>query len=232
MTRRGVIIGGAVVLALIAAASWQQRRYAVAVAQAEAEKEVARAALQRETQAKAQAAEWKLKAESIQTHLDTLPPDPGPRPIDPSASVLVVADGLRSLGIAPVLLGDGLGLTLPDARTTVNWGREAQRVGPLVARLETTTALALALHSQASDLTTALGACDERAASEQRRADALDRALKATGAPRNWTAGLLVGVDTDARRHLGAYVGWSYKAVHVQAITINNTVALGAGYRF
>lgn len=232
MTRRGAVIGGAVVLILIAAASWQQRRYTQARAEAQAEREVSRAALQRETQAKAQATEWKLKAESIQAHLNTLPADPGPRPIDPSASVLVVAAELRGLGLTPALLGDGLGLTLPDARTTVNWGREAQRVGPLAARLETTTALAQALHSQASDLTTALGACDERAASEQRRADALDRALRATGAPRNWTAGLLVGMDTDARRHLGAYVGWSYKAVHVQAITINNTVALGAGYRF
>lgn len=245
---RPVLILGAVALVLIALAGWQRQQVTEAQAEARGLAGVAKEALQREAQSKAgasadatRAAEWERKAQAAQDRLDALPSDPGPRPVNPGSSAQAALSEMSGLGLRPAPLADPLacGLTLPDTLTTITWGREAQRVGPLAARLETSTALARALegatgalHSQVSDLTAALGACDDRAAAEQRRADALDRALKAQGSPRNWTAGALLGLDTDGQKHLGAYVSWSYKAVDFHALTIHNTVALGAGYRF
>lgn len=198
-------------------------------------------AAQRETQAKTQAAaagavaaEWECTARALQAKLAALPTDPGPRPVPPDAGVPVVVDGLRGLGIAPVVLGadPALGLTLPDSRTVLFWGREAQRVGPLAARLEACTALAQAqegasgaLHLQVDRLTSALAACDEGRDAERRRAALVPK-------DRPWTAGVLVGVDPSGARHLGAYVSRAWGPVQVQALALGNRAALGLGWRW
>ena len=246
-SRPALILGGAV-LALIALAGWQRQQVTEAKAAAAELQRSAAAAAQSEAVAKGQArengeraAQYLQERDALQARMDALPKDPGPRPVDPSTTAQAALSELSVLGLHPAPLTDPLacGLTLPDALTTIHWGREAQRVGPLAARLETATALARAqegaagaLLQQVAGLTTALGDADTRAAAQERRADQLDHALKVQGSPRNWTAGALLGMDTEGRKHLGAYVSWSYKAVDFHALTINNTAALGAGFRF
>jgi hypothetical protein len=217
-------------------------------AKAKVYQEESHAAKQRETQATAcadasgvLAAKWEREYGDLKSKFTALPPDPGPHPVPPNVPAEDIIRELHGLGLAPVRVGDSvaLGLSLPDARTTLGWGREAQRVGPLAERLDVCMALTRAqegatgaLHSQVDGLQSALLACDDRATAEQRRADASQDALRRTGTPRNWSVGLLVGLDTQAQRHLGAYVGYSYRAVEVKALFINNTGALGAGIRF
>lgn len=247
VAKPALILGG-LVLALIVGSGYLGRQVIRARAEAKILKEVSLAAQQREATAKAQAtahgaeaADWRRKCDYLQHRLDTLPRDPGPHPVAPDASADSVLAELRGLGLNPQPLGDplALGLALGDARTTLGWGYQAQRVEPLAARLEATTALAhaqegqvSALRYQVGSLGSALSACDDRATAETRRADLLDGALRRMGTPRYWSAGLLVGMDTEAKRHLGAYVAWSYKAVDLHAVVINNTAALGGGIRF
>lgn len=248
---KGMVLLGALGLALaggIAFVAHQQHKLAQGEVERKALKEVARAAGERETAAKAETAVAKdaearalAKAREAQARLDALPHDPGPRPVSPDAPVSLVVSELRGMGIAPVVLGENpaLGMTLPDSRTVLFWGREAQRVGPLAARLEAATALAQAQAGvadtrlqQVASLTTALDAADLRASAQERRADSAEADLRRVGKLRPWTVGGLVAVDVDGRQHLGAYVSWSYRAVNVHAVFVNRTVAVGAGIRF
>ena len=181
-------------------------------------------ATKRETQAKTQAAEAGHLAavrldevERLRQELGKRPVPLPPEPVAPDASAVSVAGGLQSLGLRPVLLGEdpALGLVLADGRTVLTWGRQAQRVPPLVSRLETLeelgraqTSAAEALRLQVSGLGTALAACDEGREAERRRAQAL--------APdRPWTVGILMGVDTAGTRRVGAYVSREIGRAHV-----------------
>jgi len=195
----------------------------------------------RESQAKASAkasgelAEDRLReVERLRGQLASRPTPPPAEPVAPDASAADVAAGLSGLGLRPVLLGGdpALGLNLPDGRTILGWGREVQRVPPLVARLETLEQLAQAqegatsaLHRQAADLAAALKASDEGREAERRIARRL--------APdRPWAAGLLVGVDTTGTRRLGAYASRSWGPAQFQVVVMGNQAAIGGGFRF
>jgi uncharacterized protein HemX len=218
------------------------------VAVAEQQKGRADAAEEREAQTKAQKALAQQVAEErgrevarLRAERDALPADPGPSALPADASLPVVAADLRSLGLAPGLLGGALplGLSLGDGRTVAGWGREAQRVPVLRARLDATEALSaaqegqiLALQTQAQAGDAALADCDEGRLAERRRADAFEEALRRKPSERHWSLGGLVGVDFEGRRHLGAYGTWSWRAVQAHALYINRTAALGGGFRF
>lgn len=234
---RTVGVGALVVVGLVICAEalgeWRQGR------RLQAESRRADDASSREAKAKTQtaaakavAAERTRERDALQHRLDSLPRDPGPRPVEPNAAMPVVVEGLRGLGLAPWVLGDDLGLTLPDGRTVINWGREAQRVGPLAARLETSIALARAqegvtdaLLQQVAGLTTALGAADERSEAERRRADLAPK-------DRRWSAGALAGVDWTGTPRVGAYMSRSWGPLQAQVVVLGGQMALGGGMRW
>jgi type II secretory pathway pseudopilin PulG len=217
-------------------------------AQAQALQEAADAARRDKAQAQAEAhaagvlaAERGRQVARLQAQLAALPPDPGPRPVDPGTSAALALAELAGLGLRPVPLGDplALGLTLPDTLTTLKWGREAQRVPFLVSRLGTLEQLVPALegatgalHQQVASLTTAMEASDREAAADRRRAQALEGALRLRPISRPWTIGYLRGLDAQGRQHHGAYLGWSYLRLDAQLIYINRTTAAGLGVRF
>jgi len=146
--------------------------------------------------------------------------------------------GLQGLGLTPHLLDAGLALNLSDGRTTLGWGREALRVPGLQLRVAALEGLSAAQGEQAQALrqaqaatSQALEAADTRADAQQRRAEALQRAIDLRP-DRRWTAGLLVGADATATRHLGAYASRSWGPVHLQIVYLANTAAIGGGFRF
>lgn len=217
-------------------------------AQAQALKEAADAARRDKAQAKAEAgaagalaAERGRQVARLQAQLAALPPDPGPRPVDPGTPAAVALAELAGLGLRPVPLGDplALGLTLPDTLTTLKWGREAQRIPFLAARLGTLEQLVPALegatgalHQQVASLTTALEASDREATAERRRAQAFEGALRLRPVSRPWAVGYLRGLDLQGRQHHGGYIGWSYLRLDAQVLHINGTTAAGLGVRF
>lgn len=217
-------------------------------AMAQQQKGRADAAEEREAQAKTQKALAQQVAEErgrevarLRAERDALPADPGPSALPADASLPVVAADLRSLGLAPGLLGSDLplGLSLGDGRTVAAWGWEAQRVPVLRARLDATEALSaaqegqiLALQTQAQAGDAALADCDEGRLAERRRADAFEEALRRKPVDRPWSAGMLIGLDTSGARRLGAYVGRGFGRVHVEAVVVGNVAAIGGGIRF
>lgn len=217
-------------------------------AQAKALQEEADAARRDNAQAQAKAnaagvlaAERGRQVARLQAQLAALPPDPGPRPVDPGTPAAVALAELAGMGIRPVPLGDPLaaGLTLPDVLQTLKWGREAQRIPFLAARLGTLEQLVPALegatgalHQQVASLTTALDASDREATAERRRAQAYEGALRLRPASRPWAVGYLRGLDLQGRQHHGGYVAWSYLRLDAQVIHINGTTAAGVGIRF
>ena len=217
-------------------------------AQAKALQEAADAARRDKAQAKAEAhaagvlaAERGRQVARLQAQLAALPPDPGPRPVDPGTSAALALAELAGLGLRPVPLGDplALGLTLPDTLQALKWGREAQRVPFLAARLGTLEQLVPALegatgalHQQVASLTTAMEASDREAAAERRRAQALEGALRLRPISRPWAVGYLRGLDAQGRQHHGGYVAWSYMRLDAQVLHINGTTAAGLGVRF
>lgn len=239
---------GALVLGLCGWSCAAERQEAQHQAALAAETRRAQDAELREAEAKAAAraagalaAQRERERDALQARLDALPPDPGPRPVDPDTTAPAALAELVGLGLQPVALGSPLaaGLTLPDTLTAIQWGREAQRVGPLVARLDAATALAQAQAGvsdarllQVACLTTALGAADERAAAQERRADAAEALARYRGPLRPWRAGLMGAKGWDGRSYLGAYVGWSYRRVDLQVVQIGDRTALGAGWRW
>lgn len=249
------ILLGALALAALGAGAFgvhQSRAKADALQQAAIAQGEAHAAQQAEAQAKAdRAAAQQVAAEQLR-HVADLErqlaqrPMPAPaQPVPPDASADLVVAGLQGLGLHPQLLGSGLapdlsiGLTLPDSRTTLSWGRESQRVPALAARLETLEALrqaqegatsALLQRAEAGDRATA--AADARADAEHRRAEALQQALHLTPVDRPWSAGLLVGLDTTGTRRAGAYLSRSWGPIQAQIVVLGNTAAVGGGIRF
>jgi len=203
--------------------------------------EVIQDASKREAEAKrdrdqyaALAADRGSVVEQLQAKLARLSAIPEPKPVDSGVSNPVTLAELAKLGLHPVGLPAPLvvGLDHEDAIATINWGLEAQQMGRLVERLDTCQALnqaqegeKTALLRQVDSLTTALNVCDERAMAQAGQAKGLE-------VPRPWRIGFLAGRDLDDRNHIGAYVGWSYKALDLQVIAINKTAALGAGFRF
>jgi hypothetical protein len=209
----------------------------------------ARASQQSETQAKAEraaaqqvAATQLQRVADLERQLAQHPAPPPAQPLPPDASVSLVLAGLHDLGLHPgqITLHDlALGLSLPDARTTLQWGREAQRAPALAARLETLESLtqaqegttnALLQRAEAADRATS--AAEARADAEHRRAEALQQALHLTPVDRPWTAGLLVGLDTTGQRRAGAYLSRSWGPVHAQVVVLGNTAAIGGGICF
>lgn len=217
-------------------------------AQAKALKEAADDARRDKAQATAEAnaagalaAERGRQVARLQAQLAALPPDPGPRPVDAGTPAAVALAELAGLGLRPVPLGDplALGLTLPDTLTTLQWGREAQRIPFLAARLGTLEQLVPALegatgalHQQVASLTTALEASDREVAAERRRAQALESALRLRPVSRPWAVGYLRGVDLQGRQHHGGYIAWSFSRLDAQLLHINGTTAAGVGIRF
>ena len=219
-----------------------------AEAAAQRQKGRADAAEEREAQAKAEKAVAQQVAEErgrevarLRAERDALPADPGPQPVPGDAPLQLVVGGLRGLGLAPSVLGGDptLGLSLADGRTALDWGLEARRVPILRARLQATEALSDAQESQIDALQErgragdeALEACDEGRLAERARADALEESLLRKPLDRPWAAGMLVGLDTTGARRLGAYVGWGFGRVHVNATVVGNVAAIGGGIRF
>ena len=228
-----------------------------AAAQVEAKKQEGRAdaAGEREAQAKtAKAAAEQLAARALGevARLKAVaaqhPAPPAAQPVPPDATADLVVAGLRDLGLRPGLLGApaapdlalplSIGLTLPDSRTALAWGHEAQRVPPLSERIAALEQLAqaqegatsaLLQRAEAADQATA--AADTRADAEHRRAEALQRAVDLNPL-RHWAPGVLVGVDDTGTRRVGAYLQWSSGPIHAEVVVLNNTVAIGGGIRF
>lgn len=235
-------------LGLMFWASHERSQGLVARAKAAVYQEESRVAKEHQAQAIARAdasgrlaAQWEKDYRAIKQKMDALPPDPGSNPVPPDAALGYLVREFQGLGLNPFHVGDpaALGLSVPDARTTLGWGREAQRVVPLAERLEASLSLTRALegaqgalHSQVNELQVALGACGDGFLAEQRRANLLDEALRRQGLPRNWRVGVMHGIDLDGRRHFGAYLGWNYRAIDLQAVYLNRTAALGGGIRF
>lgn len=231
----------AAALALLGGVVWGAYSFGRRSVDVDTETRRAEDAIKREAKAKTQAAEAGRLAsvrldevERLRQELGKRPVPPPPDPVDPNASAVSVAGDLQGLGLRPVLLGEdpALGLALADGRTVLTWGRQAQRVPPLVARLETLeelgraqTSAAEALRLQVSGLGTALAACDEGRDAERQRA-------KSLAPDRPWSVGLLVGIDTTGTRRVGAYVSRAWGPIHVQGVVLGNQAALGAGFRF
>lgn len=232
------LLAGVVLLGSVVWGSYSYGRRSVDV---DTERRRADHATQREATAKASAkaaldlAEERLREVGrLRGELGKHPAPPPAEPVAPDASTAVVAGGLSGLGLHPVLLGadPALGLNLPDGRTVLSWGREAQRVPPLVVRLETLERLAQAqegatgaLHQQAADLAVALRACDEGREAERKLAQRLVPI-------RPWSFGILTGIDTAGTRRVGAYASRSWGPVQVQVVVLGNQAAIGGGLRF
>lgn len=184
--------------------------------------------------AKALAEERGREVQRLKGLLASLPADPGPAPVPPDLKPEPLLAELESLGLHPVRLGDPLavGLTLPDGITTLEWGRQALRVGPLSARVEAYGALVSAQEGENTALHLSLTASGKALEAADRRAALLSRELDRRGPVRPWSAGLLAGVDLTGGRRWGAYVSRSFGPVDVQAVVLGNQVALGGGIRF
>ena len=248
---KAAILLGALTLAALGGGAFgvhQAKGKAAALHQAAIAEGERNAAQQAETQAKADktaaqqvAAAQLQRVAELEHQLAQHPMPPPAQPVPPDASADLVVAGLQGLGLHPKPLGGdlALGLDLPDSRTTLTWGREAQRVPPLAARLEAletmTTAQegatgALLQRADAADRASA--AADARADAEHRRAEALQRALHLTPVDRPWSAGLLTGLDTNGVRRAGAYLSRSWGPIQAQIVVLGNTAAIGGGVRF
>lgn len=170
---------------------------------------------------------WRAEADALRGKLAGLPKDPGHRPVPSNASAPVVVRGLVGLGVNPVPDRADVNLTLKDGRTVLGWGYEAQRVGPLVARLETTTALAEAQERENDAL--------------RDRGDHLESAVKAADAQvealirmqdRRWSAGLLMNLDLSGRRRFGGYASRNIGRIQALAVVEQDRASIGAGWRW
>jgi hypothetical protein len=258
-TKAAILLGALTLTAIVGGlyGAHQSAAKAAALHRAAIAEGEARASQQAETQAKAEraaaqqvAATQLQRVADLERQLAQHPAPPPAQPVPPDAPAALVVAGLSGLGLHPRLLGEAvkdsltteplaLGLTLPDARTTLQWGREAQRVPPLAARLGALEALAQAQEGATSALLQradaadrATSAADARADAEHRRAEALQQALHLTPVDRPWTAGLLVGLDTTGTRRAGAYLSRSWGPIHAQVVVLGNTAAVGGGIRF
>lgn len=243
-----LLLGG-LFLAIVASGAFayiQNRRADAAERQAAVHLGRADAAAEREAQAKAaKAAADQLvrqrEAEILALHaqLAQHPAPPPARPVPPDAPAGLVVAELQGLGLAPRLLPDGLALSLPDGRTTLGWGREAQRVPQLAARLGILEELTRAQADQAEAsrrrgeaADQAIAEADARADAQERRAEALQRAIDLRPRWRPSAAGVIVGVDSTGSRHLGAYATHAWGPLEVGALYINRTAGLTAAIRF
>jgi hypothetical protein len=227
-------------------AAWERREKRRALRVATEQTGVAHAALQAEAQAKAEKAAAHQLAQQQTARVAELerwvaqhPVPPPAQPVPADAPLAVVVAGLQGLGLHPEPLGEGLALSLPDSRTTLTWGREAQRVPLFTTRVQALEDLTAAQRDQAAALEArqaatdrALTAADARADAQQRRAEALQRAYDLTPRWRPTGVGLIGGLDEGGRRHVGAIVSHSWGPVEVGALYLNRNVGVSAVYRF
>lgn len=202
---------------------------------AEAIHKAARAAAEQQAQAALQ------DVARLKTQVAAHPVPPAAEPVPADASAGVVVAGLQSLGLTPEPIQAPLavGLTLPDGRTVLQWGREAQRIPPLVARLGALETLAQAQEGATSALLRqqaatdqALTAADTRADAQQRRAELLQRAIDLTPRWRPTAAGVIYSMDATGARHLGAIITRTWGPIEVGALYLNNQAGVIAAYRF
>lgn len=237
---------GVVVSGLIAHRHARQRK--AAEARALLLEGRADALLEREAAAKAATAEadrkaegWRQEVAHLRAALAVRPLPSAPQPVPADASASLVVRGIQDLGLHPEPLAGplALGLTLPDGRTVLQWGREAQRIPAYVARLGVLEDLARAqegatsaLLQRADSADDALAAADARAAAQAQRAEALQEAMRLQPGDRPWSAGLLVGIDAFGARRTGAYASRAWGPVQVQVVVLGNVAAIGGGIRF
>ena len=250
---KATLLLGALALAALAGGAYgvhQSRARAAAVHQAAIAEGEARAERQAKEKAQADraaadqvAAAQAQRVAQLQAELDRRPRPAPAQPVPADAPVAVVVAGLQQLGLRPQPLGpDGplaLGLTLPDGRTTLTWGRDALRVPGLEARLTTLEDLTQAQQGQATAKDQQLAATDRALAAAEaestalrRQAAALQRAVNLTPRWRPTAAGLIVGLDEAGTRRLGAYLTHSWGPIDIGALYLNRTAGITAGIRF
>ena len=191
-----------------------------------------------------------LRVAQLQAELDRHPRPAPAQPVPADAPVAVVVAGLQQLGLRPQPLGPAvkdsltaqtpaLALTLPDGRTVLAWGRDALRVPGLEARLDTLQDLtraqadqAAAKDQQLAATDRALAASEAEAAALRRQAAALQRAVDLTPRWRPRAAGLIVGLDAQGQRHLGALASYTLGPVEVGGLYLNHTAGAYAAIRF
>ena len=255
-TKAGILLGA---LALAAAGGgtygWVQARgrasalhqAAIAEGEARAERQAKETAKADRAAADQVAQQQTQRVAELQAELDRRPRPAAATPVPADAPVVVVVAGLQQLGLHPQPLADGLaptlgltlGLTLPDGRTTLGWGREALRVPSLEGRLATLEDLARAQADQAAAkdqqlaaTDRALAASEAETAAQQRRADNLQRAVDRTPRWRPRAAGLIVALDSQGQRHLGALASYTLGPVEVGGLYVNHTAGAFAVIRF
>lgn len=247
-TKASILLGSVLVLALAGGAYgvYQSRAKAAALHQAAIAEGETHAALQAEAQAKADRAAADQVAQQQAARVAELErqlvqhPHPAPAvPVPVDATAADVVAGLQGLGLRPSLLGEGLALTTPDGRTVLGWGRESLRVPGLEGRLATLEDLthaqadqAVAKDQQLAATDRALAAADAQAAAQQRRADNLQKAVDLTPRWRQRAAGLIVALDSQGQRHLGALASYTLGPIEIGGLYINHTAGAYAAIRF
>ncbi len=250
-TTKAALLLGALVLAAVSGGVYgviQARGRAAAIHQAAVLEGVIHTTQQSETTAKTDCATaWQLvrardqDVARLQAQLAQHPRTGPAQPVPPDASAALVMAGLQSLGLQPQIRDDPLPitLTLSDGRTTLAWGREALRVPSLTARMTTLDDLtraqaeqSAAQRQQQAATDRALEAADARADAQAERAGNLQRAIDLTPRFRLRSAGVIISMEPNGTRHLGAYATRSWGPIEVGALYLNNQAGVIAAYRF
>lgn len=246
---KAAILLGALALAAMGGAVYgvvQAKGKAAALHHAAVAEGEAHAAQQAEAQAKAERAAADQVAQQQAARVADLEhqlaqhPHPAPAvPVPMDATAADVVAGLQGLGLRPSLLGEDLALTTPDGRTVLGWGRESLRVPGLEGRLAALEGLTAAQRDQAAAQEArqaatdrALTAADAQAAAQQRRANNLQRAVDLTPRWRPRSAGLIVALDSQGQRHLGALASYTLGPIEIGGLYVNHTAGAYAVIRF